>query len=601
MKTNNFPFSRQHDNLKTKNKVANLTASMIDNQYKFTSQRDRQISATILKCSSSSKLFYMYNQLIKKKNYNTTHLVMIFARLIDIDMFLYKTTPNKRIQLGDKTLFYRILSQIEANIDRMLQETILLLLRKIIHFNFLRIDYTTIVISVCNHLISDDNLSVMEKGSLFRCYFYIVRLSKLPNFKNIEIIKDVAWKLIKETQRVVVSRAMSTSDYFQLAKYHYYFQMMVHKRMVILNKELTLRKKYASFRHLYYWFIFNSQTDKCQDEMLIILTEILNREAYKGFGLNRGSIFGQILLKINLENVQLLKKVLLEKTMDEMVSIVIKSVDENEKMKKFDRFINFLSVYPREVPLIHDSFKKILIKGILEPIDEIKLLSYFLQRSIPLESKDLQIIIDRGCYTGINLNYLIDLYKQLADKNLDISLFKLQKRMTKVFIRRFYFYPKETIEIRDLFVQIFKSEPLAFTFYLFYVNRVLRKMEVVNSEFAELEMENDDLENEKKVKKELEDSVEIGIVKGNRFIIFHLSFLDETYDVFQSSENEKILLDVISQIEMKLIINRMNDDTFTRLAKIYADCKTPILKDLLNRIHSKVTSFVEKAGEDEEQ
>ena len=574
----------------------NIMAQLIDSNYKSASVRDRQFSAVILKTATKERLFYMYSQLIQKPNFNTTHLILIFARLIDVELFLKKSGGSNRTKLTEKSVFYRILDQIEKNIDCTLQESLVFLLRKLTHFQFFKIDFSPILTAICAHLLTDDTLTYMDPVCVYKCYFYVVRLCNDHQYKLVPGLISLSWQLVKETQKHIVKRVLPVPYYFNLAKYHYFLPLKSPKRIEIVNKELLLRKKQATNRHLYYWFLFNSNLPENNQTIPIILTELIKKQFQMHLNFKKLCTLCLKLCELNLATVSHLKEAIIDKAIRKLNEDVIQSVNLETPLPHLSWYIELLLVSKAQFKDILQPLKLIMRNQLINNRTDLKVLLYLLEQKAELSISDIQIVINRGKTHDTDLRLLIRVYSLINQNHIKVETNKLKKRAIKLFVSKFFMYVKIELKMKDFIIDVFKSDPVFFTYYLFYLNKILIQMKIVNMHFAETNL--DSANEEEPVDDQSADFEERSIVINNRTILYHLFFIDQHFQEFDSTDKEFLLDEVLENMEKKILVSYLNEDRIKEFAEKHQSATNMKIINWMNKVQVQLLETFDEERSD---
>lgn len=452
----------------------------INKNYSRTNVRVRQIAGRILKEDKRSRLFLMLRNLIRIPNYSTTHLVLIFGRLVEIEKYYRekKKTPSKsvRIPLAEHPFFYKCLHSIEVSIERMQGSDLAFLMKTINKAGFLRINFFPVVTAIDDYLSADNHLELVDKIAVTNLFFHFVQFRKGCDEEEEACLKEVTGSLIKATFKQVREQALLPLYYFKIAKYSYLLKLNGYSKINMLHKTLLKHRKLATAINYYHWFLLTTLENSDKGNMPIVMNDIVNKKVFRRLKLRQNVKMLKKVLNFELEDNQVLKKVFIKQLVEAIKMYLKIIVDRSIVDKNLYKLSMFLMKTDKNYKEFNEELKQICDKGLFVNNEDHQLMVYFFKNKIEPSFDHIKRVCENGKFTHLAMSTVFSLYDEISKKKYDVDKTGLHKKMVKIFVRSAPFLARSRQQNVERMVEIFVRNPSLFKKYFDYLSKKINKI-----------------------------------------------------------------------------------------------------------------------------
>jgi hypothetical protein len=600
-------------------RVRNQTRETIDNinkSYKSLNIRERQISSQILKIDSRIKLLSMFEILVRKNNFNVTHLTLIFSRLVEVEIYALKTKrfrKEERVLLSDLPLFYRLLYTLEISIERMRPETIVYLLKFIQKSDIIAVNLFPVVRSISEFLLTEKTLEIIDKESICQLYFYFVRIYLNAEKEQQSFLGEIIGKLVKVVHKFVGDESLEPYFYFKIAKHDYYLRLNSGKRLHLLHKVLTKHRKTAKPQEYFYWFMLTTLEHSDKSSVLIVVNDMINKKVFDKLKFKHNIEILALSDKIDLPNGQILKAILIKSTLKAIKTKLQYILSSLKPDKYLYMLANFLSRSKTNYQEINGDLAQICELSLFEANENHQILLYFFNNKIPATLEHIKKVCESGKLSKISPTLIISLYKEIMQRKMNIDLTNLLKKMVKVFVRNSFSSNAIQSEDEENLLLIIQANPEILETYISYLNKKIVKISFVNlQKSANGVKEEASKENSEPFSSENSEDNKIisfnhphipeefflqRVNIANSMILFQLRFINNAVSRVNQSVNGKVneLMELlIRNVKLKLFATHLNEEQVEVFKGLISSPASPKLRLLYQDIIEEIISSKDK-------
>jgi hypothetical protein len=589
----------------------------INKSYQRTNVRVRQIAARILKQDRRSRLFLMLRNLVRIPNFNTTHLVLIFGRLVEIEKYerQKKKTGAKtnRIPLAEHPFFYKCLHSIESNIGRMQGMDLAFLVKTINKASFMKINFFPIVTAIDENLSADNLLEMVDKITLCHLFTHFVAFRKVCDEEEEACLKEFTGKLVRASFRHVREESLPIPIYFKMAKYSYFLRLKSYSRINNLHKILLRLRKQADSRSYYYWFLLTTLENSDKGNKTIVINDIINKKIFRKLKLRQNVKLLKKVLHFELEDNQVLKKIFIKEAVEAIKVYLQIIVSRSIVDKNLYKLTMFLMRADKNYKEFNEELKQICDKGLFINSEDHQLMIYFFRNKIEPGFEHIKRICENGKFTHLSMSTILNLHDEINAKKYEFDRTGLHKKLVKVFVRSAPFLRVSCMQDTARMKEIMVRNPAIFGKYFEYLMKKLKKIQFIKlsnkkpkegiqedkqSTDAIPQESADDFDLAEDNDAEFDDENEIPFENSeipeeyflrkvkmtNIFLLFHLNFINE----FMANVNltkTKISIDEIQKmvkiIQARTFARHLNEQQILFLKEIAEKPASELLKATL--------------------